>query len=75
LSDLVSLIMAYEDGSLNDKDVTKLFSKLIKSGQCWKLQGSYGRSAQTFIDYKVIDTEGKIDWIRYDELQQEVNHV
>jgi len=75
LSKLVNDIMAYEDGSLNDKDVTKLFGKLIKSGTCWKLQGSYGRSAQTFIDYKVIDTEGKIDWDRYNELQQEVNHV
>jgi len=52
-----------------------LFGKLIKSGMAWSLQGSYGRSAQTFIDYKVIDTEGKIDWDKYNELQQEVNHV
>jgi len=75
MTKLVNDIMSYEDGSLNDKQVTKLFGKLIKSGMAWSLQGSYGRSAQTFIDYKVIDTEGKIDWVRYDELQQEVNHV
>lgn len=33
---------------------------LIKTGQCWSLQGWYGRNAQALIDAGYIDQAGNI---------------
>ncbi|KKM20788.1 hypothetical protein LCGC14_1641870 [marine sediment metagenome] len=56
----IAKIIAYECGELDDKDTLKLFSKLIKTGQCWSLQGCYGRTAKNLIDNNYIDKFGKI---------------
>jgi len=50
----------YEEGELDYKDTLKLFSYLIKTGLGYKLQGSYGRACQHFIDNKIIDDNGDI---------------
>jgi len=71
LTDLVTGIIEFENGSLSEKDTLKLFSKLIKSGQAWQLQGSYGRLAKNLIDNKLINEKGKINWNRLDELKEE----
>ncbi len=57
---LVTLIIEYESGELSDEDTIKLFSKLVKSGMAWSLQGSYGRMAQGMIDDGWLDSNGKI---------------
>jgi hypothetical protein len=56
----IELIMAYEEGNLDDDGVLALFSQLIKSGAAWKLQGSYGRAAATLIERGYLDREGNI---------------
>ena len=56
----VDLIIAFENGELNDNEVLELFAELIKSGNCWHLQGFYGRTAQSFIDAGYIDRKGNI---------------
>jgi len=58
--DQVDLIMAYEDGSLDEAGILKLFSELIKSGQAWSLQGSYGRTAKALIEAGYINEKGTI---------------
>lgn len=58
--DLVGQIIAYEDGSLSDKDAIELFSHLIKNGQAWTLQGSYGRTASRLIEEGILDKQGNI---------------
>jgi len=65
--DLVGNIMAYESGEYDEstprgamKTLT-LFSKLIKSGQAWSLQGHYGRTAKALIEDGFIDRKGKIN--------------
>jgi len=58
--DLAQKLILYETGKLNEKDTIKLFSYLIKSGTGYKLQGSYGRACQYFIDNKIIDDNGDI---------------
>lgn len=58
--DYIDKIIAYESGELDDKDIIALFADLIKSGQCWALQGHYGRTAKSLIDNEYIDKEGKI---------------
>ena len=57
---LIDKIMDFEAGNLDEKGVLDLFSDLIKSGQAWTLQGSYGRFADALIQNGYIDKKGKI---------------
>lgn len=54
-------IIAYEQGDLNEKDMIKLFQKLIDCGQVWHLQGHYGRTAQSLIDSGLCTKGEKYD--------------
>jgi len=65
-------IMDFEAGELNDMDTLDLFAELIKTGQAWALQGSYGRFAQSLIDDKLITKEGEID---FGELQDKLDKI
>lgn len=56
----VEMIMAFENGELEFNEILKLFSDLIKTGLCWKLQGSYGRSAEMLIAKRYLNKDGKI---------------
>lgn len=58
--DTVGLIMAFEQGDLDNDGILKLFSELIRTGQAWSLQGSYGRAAKNLIDQGYIDEQGNI---------------
>ncbi len=58
--DLVGYIMDYESGNIGEKRTLELFSHLIKTGQAWTLQGSYGRNAEALINTGFIDKDGKI---------------
>jgi len=58
--DVVGLIMAFEQGELNDNDTITLFAELVRTGQAWSLQGSYGRGATSLIEQGYISKKGKI---------------
>lgn len=58
--DLVTQIMLYESGELDTEGILNLFSKLIKSGQAWSLQGSYGRYASRLIELELLTKDGKV---------------
>ena len=60
MNNTINLIIAYENGELDNADILKLFSTLIKSGHAWTLQGCYGRTARSLIDEGYINTKGKI---------------
>lgn len=47
---LLSQIIAYEDGELDEDETVLLFQELISSGMAWQLQGSYGRTAMQLLD-------------------------
>jgi hypothetical protein len=57
---LVNYIMDFEGGQLPPNDTLELFSYLVKTGQAWSLQGSYGRTAQSLIDGGLLDKKGNI---------------
>lgn len=49
--DIVQGIIDYETGAMqSDEEVIALFQLLINTGQAWKLQGHYGRTATALID-------------------------
>ena len=60
MPDTVEQIIAYETGELNYEGTLNLFSKLVKSGQAWSLQGHYGRTAKQLIELNLITKDGKI---------------
>jgi len=57
---LVNYIMDHETGEASASNDLELFSYLIKTGQCWSLQGHYGRTASNLIKLGYIDKSGTI---------------
>jgi hypothetical protein len=57
---LFNEMMNYEDGTLDTSEIVELFSKLVASGLAWKLQGFYGRQAQSLINNGYLDKDGNI---------------
>lgn len=59
------LASAYAEGFCEGEDATEeeqleAWAYLIKTGQCWSLQGWYGRQAKNLIDSNIISKEGEI---------------
>lgn len=50
-------------------NVIEAWAYLIYKGICWRLQGFFGRSAQSLIDHGIVSSEGEINWELVDELQ------
>lgn len=56
----VDEIMEFEDGNMSEMDAVSMFSRLVKNGMAWTLQGSYGRTAMALIEGGVLDKSGEI---------------
>ena len=56
--DVVSKIMDYEDGQMDEEQTLEFFQEIIDSGLVWNLQGSYGRMANSLIRAGLCHTKG-----------------
>lgn len=52
--DVVDDIISYETGELGEDATIKMFQKLVDSGQAWRLQGHYGRTASALLEQGII---------------------
>ena len=52
--DIVDDMMAFESGEMSEKEMIKMFQRMVNTGQVWSLQGSYGRGAQSLLDAGLI---------------------
>ena len=49
-NEIITDIIAYEQGELGDDSTIALFQELINNGTAWTLQGHYGRTASALIE-------------------------
>lgn len=68
------LATAYAEGILEGEDATaeeqlEAWAYLIKTGQCWPMQGFFGRTAQSLIDEGLITKGGEITELAYERLE------
>lgn len=50
MTDIVDKIIAYESGCMEDDELIEFFQELVDSGDAWRLQGHYGRTAKALIE-------------------------
>lgn len=55
---LLDLVLRHESNELTYAETLALFARLIRTGQAWSLQGSYGRTAVALIESGYITPEG-----------------
>jgi len=46
----VDKIIKYESGGMPEDEEVEFFQELINTGECWRLQGHYGRTAMMYIN-------------------------
>lgn len=47
---MIEKIMDYESGNMTDEETVEFFQELIDTGMVYKLQGTYGRTAEMLIN-------------------------
>jgi hypothetical protein len=50
MSEMLTQMIAYEQGELDEDEVIAFFQHLVDTGIAWQLQGSYGRTAMALIE-------------------------
>lgn len=68
IKSIVDDIIAYETGEASPLQTLELFATLVRTGQAWQLQGSYGRTAASMIESGLITPDGDLtdlalDWL------------
>jgi hypothetical protein len=60
--DACAIVEAFTDSYPTKEELLEAWAYLIKTGDCWRLQGFYGRGAASLITQNIISEEGEINW-------------
>lgn len=71
IMDTTTQIIKYESGELDLEGVLNLFSKLVKCGDVWRLQGHYGRTAAALIENDLLTINGEITEYAKEQMEEE----
>lgn len=52
--DLISKLIKFEEGQMEEQETLDFFQDLINTGMAWRLQGYYGRMAAHLIDQGLL---------------------
>ena len=52
--DLMSKLIKFEEGQMEEQETLDFFQDLINTGMAWRLQGYYGRMATHLIDQGLL---------------------
>jgi len=69
--DACAIVEGFADSDPTNEELIEAWAYLIKTGDCWKLQGFYGRGAANLIKQNIISEEGEINWENVAELEYE----
>jgi hypothetical protein len=57
-----AIIERFADFDPSQEQELEAWAYLIKTGDCWSLQGFYGREATRLIEQGLISREGEVNW-------------
>ncbi len=60
--DACAIIEGFADFDPSQEQELEAWAYLIKTGDCWSLQGFYGREATRLIEQGLISKEGVVNW-------------
>jgi len=60
--DACAIIEGFADFDPSQEQELEAWAYLIKTGDCWSLQGFYGREATRLIEEGLISKEGVVNW-------------
>lgn len=61
MHDQLDKMIQWESGELSEDETITLFQSLVDSDLAWRLQGCYGRTAQSLIDAGLISLPERKD--------------
>jgi hypothetical protein len=57
--DMVAFVTDYETNELDEEEIREGFQYLVDSGEAWRLQGMYGRTAAAMLAAGLIHQPGE----------------
>lgn len=54
MSPNLDMMIAFEQGELDEESTVELFQSLVDTGLAWQLQGFYGRTAASLIEAGLV---------------------
>lgn len=65
--DACVIVEGFAESDPTNEELIEAWAYLIKTGDCWKLQGFYGREATRLIQQGFISKEGEVNWDLYND--------
>jgi hypothetical protein len=62
-----AIVEGFAESDPTNEELIEAWAYLIKTGDCWNLQGFYGREATRLIQQGFVSKEGEVNWDLYND--------